>query len=914
MFLSLRTDCIVSGVSLYTPNLLLVLAYNELEEDLTKNDTSNRPARKGRHHRQSALEPELRLIDLATKEEVSADTLNISRYEGLSASDYHLGVLPPITVATELTQQGAFGAIGSGIGTIGSGIYTGVEAVGQGVWDATMYPTRTIGANRLFSSGGSIRSAKTGNEKSSSAKVSGYLTSWIPGFGSASKEIPEAATALGMKIFICSPYDCIVAVKRNLTDRLQWLIKMERYQQAWELLDNHPEAVGVAPSSDESAPATPSKASSTATGPSQMLASSGLAEFFADTTSISSQKIARDFNSAAEKEKRRIGELWLQQLMAANDWHSAGEVAGKVLGTTSRWDHWIWVFIRNNKFDHITPYIPTFQLTPPLPSLIYEIILGHYVTWDRCRFKELLDLWPSDLFDIGSITTAIEDQTKNDSAPIGSEDWRILQECLAKLFIAGGRFGDALRSYINLQDADAALALIEEHHLLSAVADDLLGLILLRISSEQLQTSSNNELKELSSEPIKLLVDESITGVIQPENVVDQLEDSSHSIFLFFYLRALWRGAGRAAPATTSRHRFGHASAKTNLAVDEGKSLVERVTDLAVQLFADYDREILKEFLHTSTAYKFDKAVQVCEHHHFVPELVYLLSKTGQTKKALFLIIDELKDVVQAITFAKEQDDDDLWEDLLEYSMSRPKFISGLLAEVGTAIDPIKLVKRIPSGLEIEGLKDGLKKMIREYDLQDSISTGVAKVLQGEVAVGMEILRKGRSRGIKFDVTVGGKRTRSEGKNTGPRDKPEGDHQDEQAQESAMVEFEPGHCAGCGEAFAEDETEVLVGLACGHVYHLPHLLHGPSSSWSAYSNPRPANELNDDDDSPFPSTFTKTVGPKVTNARLLRDKIAAIGGCRICAKKNESRIIKLDGAGTTFQGIKSSSGACSESK
>src|SRR2546423_10232564 len=188
---------------------------------------------------------------------------------------------------------------------------------------------------------------------------------------------------------------------------------------------------------------------------------------------------------------------------------------------------------------------------------------------------------------------------------------------------------------------------------------------------------------------------------------------------------------------------------------------MEQFADTAVKLFAEFDRDLLMEFLHYSTAYTFDTAVQVSENHHFIPELVYLLSKTGQTKKALFLIIDELKDVVQAISFVKEQKDDDLWEDLLEYSMSRPRFISGLLAEVGTAINPITLVKRIPSGLEIEGLKDGLKKMIREYDLQDSISTGVAKVLQGEVAVGMEKLRKGRRKGIKFDITTGERGTES---------------------------------------------------------------------------------------------------------------------------------------------------------
>lgn len=44
----------------------------------------------------------------------------------------------------------------------------------------------------------------------------------------------------------------------------------------------------------------------------------------------------------------------------------------------------------------------------------------------------------------------------------------------------------------------------------------------------------------------------------------------------------------------------------------------------------------------------------------------------GNNKKALTLIIERLGDVHRAIEFAKEQSDDDLWEDLLMYSETRP--------------------------------------------------------------------------------------------------------------------------------------------------------------------------------------------------------------------------------------------------
>jgi vacuolar protein sorting-associated protein 41 len=835
----------------------------------------------GRRARHNALEPELRLIDINTKEEVDTDTLTISRFETLSASDYHLGVLPPVKLSAALSQKGYLAQIGTGMTTVGSSLVTGVETVGQGMLDATLYAPRMLGANRIFSGADSIRSGNSGPEKAGTVRERNYFTGWIPGFGSnepsAKEDMNSVATAQSMKIFIYSPYDCICAIRRNLNDRMKWLVEKQRYKEAWELVDLHPEAAGtLSETSEDSTPLTPSKASSVARSgsavplsPSQARQQATLAEFFADSASVTSASQVKSKNkfSAAEKEKRKIGELWLKRLTEADKWSEAAEVAAKVLNTTTRWDHWAWIFVKSKKFDEISPHIPTLDLTPPLPSAIFEIILGHYVETDRRRFKELLDQWPSDLFEISSITSAIRDQLQDRQVVKGSEDWQLLQEGLAKLYLADGHYEDALKCYVALQDADTALALVREHHLVEAVADDIPSFVTLRISSSRLRSAPREELDELASDPIKVLVDEATAGVVGPDEVVDQLDKPESKIFLYFYFRSLWRGEGTKGAATPSR--VGHSAVATALAADTEKQYVEQFADTAIELFAQYDRPLLMEFLQASTSYTFEKAVQICEKKHFVEELVYLLSKTGQTKKALFLIIDELKDVSKAIQFAKEQDDQSLWDDFLDYSMSRPRFISGLLAEVGTAIDPITLVKRIPSGLEIEGLKDGLKKMIREYDLQDSISSGVSKVLSSEVAIGMDTLRRGRRKGIKFDVQPHHHK---------PKRPLEADDSEKLTREEQSLL--PGQCVSCHRTFHENDTETLVGFACGHIYHVSHLLHGPDAEGDEVLLPKSARD-NDSDDTDE-NRFSWSVGPKVTNARLLKDKIRDVGGCGIC--------------------------------
>lgn len=271
-----------------------------------------------------------------------------------------------------------------------------------------------------------------------------------------------------------------------------------------------------------------------------------------------------------------------------------------------------------------------------------------------------------------------------------------------------------------------------------------------------------------------------------------------------------------------------------------------------------------------------------------MPELVYLYAKTGQMKRALYLIIDRLGDVSQAIAFAKEQDDPDLWEDLLKYSMDKPRFIRGLLEEVGTAINPITLVRRIPEGLEIEGLREGLKHIMKEHEIQYSISEGVARVLRSEVAAAQSNLRNGQSKGIKFEVAIqSNEHVDIETKDVPTpqevaAEKEEAEQEDQTDADEAPVsppkqktkaakKCQPGHCVQCNEPFTEWETETLVGFACGHVFHLTHLLEflhpgEPVDIDLGYgSDHRPRRNV---------------IGTKVTHARLLRDRI--MGGCPVC--------------------------------
>ena len=108
---------------------------------------------------------------------------------------------------------------------------------------------------------------------------------------------------------------------------------------------------------------------------------------------------------------------------------------------------------------------------------------------------------------------------------------------------------------------------------------------------------------------------------------------------------------------------------------------------------------------------------------------MFIFSRMGDNKRALTLIIDKLEDVEMAVDFVRRIGDEELWNDLVEQAKSKPgipvlgreltiAFIKGLLEHAGSILDPIRLVKSIPEGMQIEGLKESLIKIFYDHEIQ----------------------------------------------------------------------------------------------------------------------------------------------------------------------------------------------------
>jgi len=708
----------------------------------------------------------------------------MSRFESLSSNDYHLNILPATPKIDLSLPQGESGGFYGNAGEFLAG-------AGAGLWAAG------VTATTIFSSAASVRSFGSGGGGGTPPRQGFSWTPTLPSLASSFRSMSSFSKAVGdgsstglaggwadvtgRKIYITSPYDVVFATERGLKDHLGWLLEHEKYAESWELVDKHPEIIN-GEKSEENLVYDQDSVTHNDTDNEADTESIAITDTDSDDKStireVKRQRGPQFMFTAAEKEKRRIGELWIGRLVGQNQWTQAAGICDKVLGTSTRWEHWVWVFEAAGKVKEITPYIPRERLTPPIPSAIYESVLAHWLHEDRMFFQRLLlEDWGVDkgLFDLDVVADFVRRRVKGDEEELedirqrrrhayrgwrlssrgkekeGDDDdskkeaqieegWRLLQLCLAKLYMAMKHPREALGCYMRLKAEPEVMSLIKEYYLLDTVKDNIANLLMLRITREQLTTTPLDELKQLTAPAVDLLVAEAGHGIVGPERVVQQLDEAPEMedggrILLFIYLRRLW---------------------------EADRQLVEESwADLAVQLWAEYDRPLLMEFLTASQGYSLDKAAQICEARNYIPELVHLLSKTGQNKRALYLIIDRLHDVAHAIMFAKQQDEKDLWDDLISYSMDKPDFVRGLLENVGVSsggsrggVEVVKLVRGIPEGLKVEGLKGAIQKVLREYAVQWSVAEGVARVLRGEVHGRMDELKKRSRKGVKFEVRI----------------------------------------------------------------------------------------------------------------------------------------------------------------
>jgi len=392
----------------------------------------------------------------------------------------------------------------------------------------------------------------------------------------------------------------------------------------------------------------------------------------------------------------RVGRRYLEHLLHQEEYRQAGQLCTTLLARDKkRWEEQVFRFAKLQQLKTIAEFLPSgdFKLDPA----IYEMVLFDFLKTDNEGFLKLVRRWSSDLYNTTAVVNAVLEHLRSDpdNAP--------LLRSLATLFSFQRKYDKSMEVYLRLRHEDVFL-LIRQHRLFTAIYDKIPSLMDLN-----------------ASEALKLLLD--FQGEIPTSVVVSALSERRKQLFL--YLDALYTKDRKGVP---------------------GKFHV-----YLVRLYADYAPQKLLSFLETSDQYPIQEALDECEMRGMTPERIYLLARMGNTKAALNLIIKELADIEYAVSFCKEHDDAELWEDIIVYSLDKPIFINYLLHNIGTHIDPRILVEKIEPGLKIPGLRDSLIQILRDYNLQICLQEGCKKILVSDCYSLLQRRVRSANKGVKVE-------------------------------------------------------------------------------------------------------------------------------------------------------------------
>uniref|UniRef100_A0A8C7R4Z2 Vacuolar protein sorting-associated protein 41 homolog n=1 Tax=Oncorhynchus mykiss TaxID=8022 RepID=A0A8C7R4Z2_ONCMY len=400
------------------------------------------------------------------------------------------------------------------------------------------------------------------------------------------------------------------------------------------------------------------------------------------------------FKNVKRHEVQKIGMAYINHLVEKGDYDTAARKCQKVLGKNMElWENEVYRFKTIGQLKAISQYLPRGDLR--LRPAIYEMILNEFLKTDYEGFATLIREWPGELYNNMTVVQAVADHLKKD--PTNST----LLTTLAELYTYDQRYDRALEIYLRLRHKDV-YQLIHKHNLFSSIEDKIV-----------------------------LLMD------FDKEKAVDMLLDNEDKISP--------PPPPPPPPPPLPFPQYLHKLFKR----DHHKG--QRYHERQIGLYAEYDRPNLLPFLRDSIHCPLEKALEICQERNFVEETVFLLSRMGNCRRALQMIMEELEDVDKAIEFAKEQDDVELWEDLISYSIDKPPFITGLLNNIGTHVDPILLIHRIKEGMEIPNLRDSLVKILHDYNLQILLREGCKKILVADSLSLLQKMHRSQMRGVRVD-------------------------------------------------------------------------------------------------------------------------------------------------------------------
>uniref|UniRef100_A0A914D3T3 RING-type domain-containing protein n=1 Tax=Acrobeloides nanus TaxID=290746 RepID=A0A914D3T3_9BILA len=383
-----------------------------------------------------------------------------------------------------------------------------------------------------------------------------------------------------------------------------------------------------------------------------------------------------------------VGRQLVENLIKDGKFDTAARYVKQICGwDKEEWEHYVGQFEEHHHVLKLVPVIPT--KSPQLEPECYEVILTSALICKPMLFKKLVHMWNPDLYRVGAIIDKIikrmHDNLNHDpnQSSLSKEEITYLYQSLAHLYVYTRNFERALELYLLLKDP-AVFNAIKKHRLFGHVKDRIV------------------ELMDINADlAVRLLLDDD-EETVPASTVVTQLSRMP-KLQMLYLNRLLSKGEG------------------------------SDYSDLLIKLYAEYDKDKLMSFLRKAENYKIDQALEICKRHNYIEEVIFLLGKSGDRFEALDVIMN-MGRIEKAIDFCTEHEDDvELWNRLIELAMRRPDHITRLLSSAGSYINPLEVIQKVPSEMDIPGLRKSVMKVLRDYELQVGLLGVSQQAIQEDV-------------------------------------------------------------------------------------------------------------------------------------------------------------------------------------
>ena len=497
------------------------------------------------------------------------------------------------------------------------------------------------------------------------------------------------------KYFIVSAKEGVIAEEFQLNDRLEWYLEKENYFKAWELGQHL---------------VTPQKRLSFGIQYVDSLVRDDewirAAEFLIELLPPLNQTISVGDNESGELTvEGNLQELDQQEDQTNSSLNGKEELKEWV----DNWETWCRIFISSNHVEELTQVIP---VTTLISKDIYDDILKYWIenSNDGSKLKSLISAWSIDVYNVENIQKILEEKVIENNTSSQLQLLLLLFEpCLIELYNKTNQQASAVPYLVKLKDENIIMYLDQNHLLLNFISE-IPKFIELQVGGEDnLHKLPIQQLQDELMQTMDILIEHRME--ISPHQLVPLFRQANLAILNYFYL-------------------FRLQSVDVTMVQDFGNELVE--------LYANFNRLQLLPFLTHNDNYDVDLAIETCQLREYFSELVYLLGKIGENKRAINLVIHKLDDAKLAIEFATRLKDQDTWDIVIDESMTRPHFIRQLieLSDLDESInqfyDPMTILNKLDVD-KMGDMKDEseqlLKRSVMEYDSRQQLNQLINQII-----------------------------------------------------------------------------------------------------------------------------------------------------------------------------------------